>query len=1141
MAIQPLIVQRPSVSLIGGKELPKASGEGIRVPDISDSFSQLAARLEQKAKANNEIIDKVEGQRLAEAQWTGKDGDAFRRLTVPDASREKQAAFVNTMEENAISDLALRANAQFTEIGARTDIDTPHKVALYNAAAEGYLQSLDPYYRAAARRWLSSEIQNRQNFHVADDLAKNQQIALEGIKTRVRTNSDAAISAGIAGANPDSYLAAVAKAQDELVELRVIDQPTADNLKLETMRLIKAASVQGRVANEAMHGNVDIDQLEDFAMSLKAGGSAKLKMDDFYEISNFNVERGREGEYKSHELLDSDQLRQAFGKQETTEGVANQLLQVANLLQQKRAGYIDEKRLYETINTLPNDTRMPRSLDPIYNKVVERMVQAGIVDDPQGLQTLTKLVWHTKVMPTALLDTIKLGVFSNDVARAQSMLQLWNTIANVEIGGGQIGTMIRYSVPGDAQAALDAATDAMTEIMRKGGDAKASGDEWQRFIKRAQDPAYTVDKSKEGYYAATKAGWGTGTPFDDAMRSRFMDEYGMNSLDPQWAEEFTKAYHTSMVLTENPDPLAVFDATFERLKNRWSAGEIYEGGIEKAGPLDNPTYYGKRFNPTDPTSWTGTHKYQWINDYVHYEVNKLLEQGVLDLQPEERRYIEDVFGSGNPRFLGEHMVLQATGANRDQPQFNIILKMPDGSTPVLRVRRPDGSTIPLLIDPGAVRAHLNSKAQVAAEIKKQENEVENLRTQMIQDQYTANWNRNELQGKTLLPGDTLQPLNDDEFTQWFIQQPEDWQKNFTSKMSEYRDGLEKSIQRLNDTVVKLPKGVDIGPTELIQSRAAGEDVVVAAAARINSVLPDPTNGQFLVNIASAESRFGTADGTFRLSGDRGIWQINDGPSGAFAEIQRQAAIPGTRVALANERLKTIGIDVASMTTQDLEKPLYSAAVARLYMMLNPGREPVTVAEQAQAWKEHYNTYEGAGTLDHFIAAADKVLMPAQAYASTGLEAGGPGSVTDMQGNVYPANFTATRPATQLAVLNLSAAFGQPLRITPHGGTQPDARHATSQHHAGTAVDIYVEDYDDATRARLISTAIAMGFRGIGGYAAGDGRGTIHLDLRGGGRGPGGLATWWRNRPGVDGPWTAGPRWFTDGINNGLTMRTSRGV
>lgn len=161
-------------------------------------------------------------------------------------------------------------------------------------------------------------------------------------------------------------------------------------------------------------------------------------------------------------------------------------------------------------------------------------------------------------------------------------------------------------------------------------------------------------------------------------------------------------------------------------------------------------------------------------------------------------------------------------------------------------------------------------------------------------------------------------------------------------------------------------------------------------------------------------------------------------------------------------------------------------------------------------------------------------------SSTG---GGQGMIIGTDGTPEPQHFREMQPLAQERFRGLSAAFGQPLQITPHGGRSP-RRSQTSRHVHGDAMDIYVADMSPQERTHLIALAISMGATGIGGYEPGsgsDGVGTIHIDFRPrGGNGPEGVAQWWRTAGGDVG-YTQGARWFREGINQGLQLyREGRG-
>lgn len=89
----------------------------------------------------------------------------------------------------------------------------------------------------------------------------------------------------------------------------------------------------------------------------------------------------------------------------------------------------------------------------------------------------------------------------------------------------------------------------------------------------------------------------------------------------------------------------------------------------------------------------------------------------------------------------------------------------------------------------------------------------------------------------------------------------------------------------------------------------------------------------------------------------------------------------------------------------------------------------------------------------------------------------------------------------------------------------------SQHSHGRAVDLSTANLSTDDKRKLVTLLVANGARGIGTYE----NGSIHVDVR---DRPGktyeDLAVWYGNRP-----YTDGPKWFQDGVRNGLKLRRRR--
>ena len=145
-------------------------------------------------------------------------------------------------------------------------------------------------------------------------------------------------------------------------------------------------------------------------------------------------------------------------------------------------------------------------------------------------------------------------------------------------------------------------------------------------------------------------------------------------------------------------------------------------------------------------------------------------------------------------------------------------------------------------------------------------------------------------------------------------------------------------------------------------KASGESTVDETVAVVDQLFG---GGEFLKRVAKVESDFGATKGTFRKSGDRGIWQLNQ--KTGFKETKNVKAHPGLKRAHAKIS-EELGIDWNEVSFEDLEKPLIAALAARLFLLTIPEEIPDTLKGQAAYWKKHYNTAQGKGTVRKFIEA-----------------------------------------------------------------------------------------------------------------------------------------------------------------------------
>ena len=145
----------------------------------------------------------------------------------------------------------------------------------------------------------------------------------------------------------------------------------------------------------------------------------------------------------------------------------------------------------------------------------------------------------------------------------------------------------------------------------------------------------------------------------------------------------------------------------------------------------------------------------------------------------------------------------------------------------------------------------------------------------------------------------------------------------------------------------------------IEPEASGSDVVLATVSRIEAAFG--TDHRFLRRIAYVESKDGTDRSTYRAGYHGGIWQVDQI---GFESTKDTSSHPG----LINKYdvvQNIFGINWRDVQWSDLRKPLYSGLAARLFIFNIPAAIPCDIPGQAAYWKRHYNSAQGAGTVDKF--------------------------------------------------------------------------------------------------------------------------------------------------------------------------------
>jgi hypothetical protein len=1127
MAQQPLIVQRPTVSLIGGQELQKASGAGVPVPDLSNAFSQLANVLRAKQEEGDRLDETLQGEADIEAwrgRTTGKSPlDRYTNPPTINGSPVYRAAATNALEQNAISDIrsiyATQAGTIQTEVGT----PTAQKMLRMKAAGDAIIDTIAPPFRLAARKYIDEDLAQREQQLLGEDGRRLEAAIEDGQNNRLKAAFDKGVSAASAGADWTEHTRELRAVLDEKVTMGKILPADAELEKKRLTNLVVAEGVHRTISTEAMKGNISGADLLQFGVSMDTGAPAELYADRIYEpgFEGDRFDSGQSGKDPSkRRIISADEFKTLVDDPGAAKAIANNIQELGRYLMSAEKANEEDMQLWDFIQNSQAypDRVLPETLKTNLNKKVDLAIRKGALDSAEGRSVLASYTLATRTMAPELMRQLKamtMGTFEH----AQIALEMWNEMTTTINGPVETGQIVLQSVDQGDASLMDSATAAAADILRQGG-----GEEnWRRLMLKLADTGKGDEFYANDFYEHS----GRTQQLDNAIREAFLKQYGRQSMDAEFMREAKAAYRNSMILSGDVDQQVALDKVMERMFNRYTASPIFYRGIAASGDLSNPDIPGYR-----QPSWFSSSvldKNQWVNDFAIGQLHNFRDSEQVTMTPEGLKALDDALAAGNAVQFGKTLFFEPVAGNRARTQFKVLVSVEGGaSTEQVMVTGADGRAVPLLLDPGLLLSNIKRRNQAVEQDAKDADSYRQARNRDLIKQY-GQTDTPDSPGLNALINDPLT------FSTWFVDQPEAWKKQFTENEISFQQMLKKSADRRQDLEkTMVPEGMRVDPALLGTPKAAGKGVVLGAVEQVERLFPDGTGGQFMVNVAAAESSFGTADNAFRASGDRGIWQVNDSGDGAFMEIKRRVAEPGDPLAAAAAKVKQqLGIDIATLVPSDLEKPLVSAVMARLYFLRVPNAIPADAQAQAEFWREHYNPGATDDMVAHFASVANSLLVT-PAYASADFDASGPGLVTDVSGSPYPQNFLDTQSSTQTSALRLSAAFGQPLRVTPHGGTRRGGS-PTSQHRFGTALDIYVADMSDADKTRLIATAIAMGYRGIGGYGAGAGVGTIHLDLRTYGR-HGGLALWWRHKAGVDGDWATGEKWYVDGVKQGAAMK-----
>jgi hypothetical protein len=1185
MAIQ---FEQPRVSLIQSGSLPTARAN-INVPNIGGQLASIGEKLTARAQAKQGENEFVDGQTAA-GEFIAMDADGSFKAWPERTFTDEQArnAYDTALAQNYTTQFESALSVQLAEIQGDATATPDQKRMRMDAALDARLAAVGkaaPRLVASLRARGTEVIGQRHAGMILSDQERQAQLTVDGLKFGIENDLAQGSAAAATGVVTSKFTDSINEKYDTLVGMRRMSPEAAANGKRLAAETITSSGVSQRLSTFLYNGDLTPQQIDDFASAIETGNAVDLTVD--FEPDDF-------GRQRPGVLFSSKQFREVVQNPTLRNQLAADLRQASaerSALLASGAKWAEFSSNMESLNS--NPAYRHSALESAHRDDFNKLASSVMVNDKPfetqaGFNKLAKLIVTARVMPQSVVDSMRSMINSGDKAQLEQAVATWQMLRTARNGyGDNVGAALLNSMKEEDVNVLSAVTDAY--------DDGFTLEELQTAISELNGRQNKVSFSdRVAIYNGSKD---EGNFYRD-MHQALAKQLGDN-VPPEAVESFKSAFNVNMVLTGSPEK--AFARSLEMVAPRYLVSDIFYSGYGKADTsgLANPTGYEAR-QRTFFGNAPGT-EFEWLGDFISNEINALTsgaegqpkiafanpDEVANGLTPEtlaaafqtqtETTPAGTVMGMGSTAptrkgFLGKSVFLRPTNTALKNPQFEVWVDTGNGARVRVDVTGRDGQPRPLLIDPYTANAQATAKLKQEADRKILEEAAGGAETGV---------RLNTLQDAGMTGSRGVQYyLKPENFDEWLKTQPEEVQQKHQGRVDTLYQSIEKQMRRVNgvdpDAPATSPASETPAPDQqgavetpaqpvsqatLLAPRQSGYDIAQAAVNAVDSVLPDGTGGVFMMRVAAQESNFGQAPGSFRLSGDKGIWQTST--TAGFVEVKRRIQTGQGAVFQGAEKIKgELGIDVASLTEADLDKPLVAAAVARLYFMAFSAPIPPDVEGQAAYWKRYYNTSLGAGTPEQFVANASKVrggvvIEPAGvdltaqpvdgappkkrdiiSYAKG--EMSDPIIVSSTTGKRDPANFLALDPTVQKKAKELAAAFGEPLRITPIGGRQPDKRSKGSQHKVGAATDYLIADMPDDKKTRLVATAIANGANGIGAYGGtSQGAGTIHFDYRAKGDGPGGLALWWRTRPNQDLPYTSGPQWFQEGIRLGLELRKNK--
>jgi hypothetical protein len=971
MALRP---EQRRASLIGAGDLPVARLDNA-TPDLSGLQSLAGAFMRAGDKKRREkdekqsIRDQLDGMaKGAEAgrAWVGKDenGNSIE-VQIPDATPAFMRGWVSGFDQSQDARFRTAVETRFNEVQSRFiagEIGPQDATQLMQDYLEGALGAAPAHRRGAWGELGQAEVMQRSTLMTTQDATKRAQLVADDLALVIKDGVARASSHASAGGDPAPMLREVDAAYDRLFDMRRIGEAEVKFGKQAVRQLVTGQALVNTLTTAMAKGEITPDDVDRFGTAIETNdATAEAAILKGYAVSPIGEKAFVQQGYKSADVfkkITDESLRKEMGLK---------LRQAATDWRARVAANVEARALGDELLRLRGADGRFSALDPSLRDEADDMMGRILTEmdpftDPGAQKNVVDLLAITKYVPKQLITAIQAKAGSGNpqhVGEAVALYRALSFLRNEQ--GDDVGAMLRASMPDEFVGLMDA--------LDAGFRANIDAVDLMNNIKTARGKdEFTIGSSIGAYNLAVEADGG----FDKAFRDRWSGDYDMVP-DPEVKGRFKDAYRHAYIVLR--DPVKAFDQAYALTRERFRRSDIIETGYEEGdGTLANPEGYEGAEG-------------EWINGYVRDQLLEGVTAGTLALPEgiETREEFEALVGvlpaaekpsptsraglalspetraSRVQEWLGRTAKLvPVPGSNPDYPEYMVRLISPEGEDLGPAMQQVGNGVRPLIVNPHGARQNLSVKyaqtRRLEAVTKAADESLMRLEDRVL---------------NMLTPEQQGQVTQDLPLSEFLPKVAPDLAKQYNLDRSIIEKALDeerKAYERATGEVLPPSK---IGPQSLMQPRAAGLPVAAVAAKTIDAVLPDGTGGDFLMRIAAQESNFGKAEGTFRLSGDKGMTQVNT--RSGFREVKRRLAMGKGRVFNAAVKLRDeLGLDLFNLQPADLDRPVVAMAVARLYIEAVGQPVPQDVAGQGRWWKQHYNTYLGTGTAEQFVASAAKV-------------------------------------------------------------------------------------------------------------------------------------------------------------------------